>query len=307
MLYFTFIILIFFCQGLEAQDSPFLIILGTVQDGGSPHIGCQKACCRDLFDNPDPKRKVVALGLIDPVNKKNFLFEATPDFTSQLKALKKHSPFAAAETPDAIFVTHAHIGHYTGLMYLGREALNAVNIPVFAMPAMKSFLENNGPWEQLLSLKNITIREMHNEQGIPLTSLLSVIPFTVPHRDEYSETVAFKISGPSKSALLIPDINKWSKWAKDIRKEILSVDYAFIDATFYDGEEINYRDISEIPHPFIIETMELFKNLDSEQKAKVCFIHFNHTNPVLKENSSQAQTVKNMGFNLARIYDVFKL
>jgi pyrroloquinoline quinone biosynthesis protein B len=292
---------------LNDQQAPFLIILGTIQDGGSPHIGCDKACCRELFRNPDPNRQVVSLGLVDPLNSKNFLFEATPDFTSQLKELKKHSPFSAGETADAIFLTHAHIGHYTGLMYLGREAFNAAEIAVYAMPRMKTFLQQNGPWSQLVHLKNISIREMQNEKEITLTSQLSVTPFIVPHRDEYSETVGFKITGPHKSALFIPDINKWSQWKKDIKKEILKVDYAFLDASFYDAEEINYRDISEIPHPFMIETMELFNDLEEQQKAKVCFIHFNHSNPVLKENSSQAQTVKNRGFNISQIYEVFNL
>jgi len=281
-----------------------LVILGTLQDAGSPHIACTKDCCKELFQNPDQNRKVVSLGVIDPENKVSYLFEATPDISVQMKMLKQ---FGSKETPDGIFLTHAHIGHYSGLMYLGKEAMNAKSIPVFAMPRMKKFLEESGPWSQLVSTSNISIRELAIGKSEQLTLNITVTPFTVPHRDEYSETVGFIIEGPTKKALFIPDIDKWEKWDTSIIEEIKKVDYAFIDATFFDAEEIDNRDIREIPHPFIIESMELFANLSSTEKKKIYFIHVNHTNPVLNSDSKQAKQVIDNGFNLAQIYDVFRL
>ena len=284
-----------------------LVILGNVQDAGSPHIACNKDCCKALFENPDSNRKVVSLGVLDPRNDKKYLFEATPDITSQLKLLKNYSPASSSEVPDGIFLTHAHIGHYTGLMYLGKEAINASQIPVYTMPKMKNFLETNGPWSQLVANKNILIKEMLSKKEVVLSDNLKVIPFLVPHRDEYSETVGYKIIGPNKKALFIPDIDKWQKWDSNILKEIAEVDYAFLDATFFDGVEINNRDISEIPHPFIIESMKLFSELPSEEKNKIYFIHFNHSNPVLDIESSQSKQVLEKGFHIARMNDVFKL
>lgn len=284
-----------------------LIILGTVQDAGSPQIGCKKDCCKDLFTNPDPNRKVVSLGVVDTKNKATFLFEATPDIATQVKALKKSASFAAEETPTGIFLTHAHIGHYAGLMFLGKEAMNASNTPVYAMPKMKTFLENNGPWSQLVVNKNIEIKATENNKALELTSNLKVVPFTVPHRDEFSETVGYTIIGPNKSVLFIPDIDKWNKWDQDIITEIAKVDYAFIDATFFDAEEINNRDITEIPHPFIVESMELFKELPSTEKSKINFIHFNHTNPALNIESSKAKQIIKNGFNIAQINGVYNL
>jgi pyrroloquinoline quinone biosynthesis protein B len=111
-----------------------LIVLGTIQDGGSPHIGCKKDCCRNLFLNSDESRKVVSLGLIIPEHNKKYIFEATPDLPEQMKILRNYSAFGEKETPDGIFLTHAHMGHYTGLMYLGKAAMNADNVPVYAMP-----------------------------------------------------------------------------------------------------------------------------------------------------------------------------
>ena len=284
-----------------AQDisETSLVVLGTIQDAGYPHIGCTREDCKSLFDNPNPIHKVVSLGVIDPENKKNWIFEATPDFPSQISDLQKLSPFEHQETPDGVFLTHAHIGHYSGLMYLGREALGANQCPVYAMPKMKFFLENNGPWDQLISLNNIKISPLENKETNQLSSNISVTPFLVPHRDEYSETVGYIIRGPSKSVLFIPDINKWDKWESNIVEKIKKVDYAFLDATFYDGEEINNRNISEIPHPFIIESMKIFNNMPDNEKNKIHFIHFNHTNPVLRRNSEQTKLILKNGFNIA--------
>ena len=284
-----------------------LIILGTIQDAGSPQIGCTKDCCKELFQQPGKERKIVSLGLVDPANQKKYLIEASPDLTQQAKALKNYTSFDTKETPDGIFLTHAHIGHYTGLMYLGKEAINADSIPVYAMPRMKNFVEQNGPWSQLVKNKNIVVREMNDQKEIQLTNNLRVTPFIVPHRDEFSETVGYIISGPNKKALFIPDIDKCEKWTTNIIEAIAKVDHAFIDGTFYDGEEINNRDISTIPHPFIIESMRLFNDLPAAEKKKICFIHFNHTNPVINKETKQYRQVIQNGFNIALINDVIKL
>ncbi len=284
-----------------------LIILGTIQDAGSPQIGCTKDCCKELLLHPVKNRRVVSLGLVDPANNKNYIIEATPDLMLQAKDLKAYSSFSNKELPDGIFLTHAHIGHYSGLMYLGKEALNADSITVYAMPRMKTFLEQNGPWSQLVKNKNIAVQEMNDQKEIDLTPGLKIIPFTVPHRDEFSETVGYRITGPHKKALFIPDIDKWEKWTAAIIDEIAKVDYVFIDGTFYDAAEINNRDISTIPHPFIIESMNLFKDLPAAEKKKIYFIHFNHTNPVIDKMSNRYQQVIQNGFNIAEVYTVFSL
>lgn len=288
-------------------NSTSIVILGTIQDAGSPQIGCNKSCCMNLFENPDNSRQIVSIGLIDAQNNKTYLFEATPDIVKQMKMLTNYEKQSNKEIADGIFLTHAHIGHYTGLMFLGKEAMDAKNTPVYAMPRMKEFLTNNGPWSQLVARENIKLNEIENEKAIQLSNNIQVTPFLVPHRDEYSETVGYKIIGPNKSALFIPDIDKWPKWDKDILDEIKKVDYAFLDAAFYSGKEINNRDISQIPHPFIIESLEKFKELNKQEKNKVIFIHFNHTNPVIDPNSNEAKAVKALGFKIGKINDVFEL
>jgi pyrroloquinoline quinone biosynthesis protein B len=321
----TFLILIFFLSAMhpllsqslafvEAEvgktstnEIPFLVVLGTIQDGGSPHIGCKKKCCSTLFSRHDPNRKVVSIGVIDPKNEKKFLIECSPDFPTQAKKLLAFSPFTKNEIPDGIFLTHAHIGHYTGLMYLGKEAINSKETNVYVMPRMKQFIENNGPWSQLVSNHNIVLNPLDNNKKIQLSSNISMTPILVPHRDEYSETVGYIIEGTSKKVLFIPDIDKWDKWDRQIVDIIKIVDMAFIDGTFYDGQEINTRDITKIPHPFIIESMHIFKDLAIEEKQKIHFIHFNHTNPVLDSTTEESKSVRKNGFRIARMNQIVKI
>ena len=292
-------------EEIDQRNGVWITVLGNVQDGGSPHIGCEKECCSALFDYPDKDRKVSSLGVIDYKFNRSYIFDATPDFTSQLEYL--HSKMSVgANFIDGIFLTHAHIGHYTGLMYLGREAIGADSLPVFAMPRMQNFLQSNGPWSQLVELGNIEIQSIEEGDNLRLTDNVLVVPFTVPHRDEYSETVGYKIIGPNKTALFIPDINKWSLWEKSIVEEVAKVDFAFLDATFYDGNEVK-RNMAEIPHPFVAETMRLFENEDVREKRKISFIHFNHTNPLLNLNSPESELVFEKGFNIATFGEEFAL
>lgn len=299
-----FIALIAVLSGHKQIDSkPYLLVLGTIQDGGLPHLNCKKNCCSNLLNKGKIGGLVSSLGLIDPLAEQSYVFDASPDFTQQIALLQKHQK----DLPAGIFLTHAHIGHYTGLMYLGKEALNANQIPVYAMPRLDSFLHNNGPWSLLIENKNIQIKPLANQEHVVLNKSLKVIPFLVPHRDEYSETVGFKIIGPNKTALFIPDIDKWEKWDKNIVEEIKQVDYAFIDATFFGAAEINNRDISQIPHPFVSESMELFQDFSLSEKKKIRFIHLNHSNPLLDSSSTAYKDFKTAGFHLAVQNEVYEL
>ena len=282
---------------------PSLVILGTTQDAGSPHIGCEKICCRNITEN----RMVVSLGLVDTYNRMSFLIDATPDITSQLRDLARIAPYDNRKTSDGILLTHAHVGHYTGLMYFGKEALNADSVPVYAMPRMKSFLEANGPWSQLVNQGNIALHQIEAAENVKLTDVLTVTPLPVPHRDEFSETVGYRIKGARNTVLFIPDIDKWEKWDMDIVGLIAEVDYALLDGTFFHGNEIGYRDISQIPHPFIVESLSLFGELAPEERRKIHFIHFNHTNPVLNPASEARQLVIDQGFRVAETGMIFEL
>ena len=289
IVFILFLPLIAFAQ---VNTTYTLKVLGVVQDGGLPHLGSNKLCC----DEAQSKRHVTSLMLINNGNNYSYLFDASPDINEQLNFMGDR----IKKDLKGIFLTHAHIGHYTGLMYFGREALNSKSINVYAMPRMKKFLEQNGPWSQLVSLENILITELNNYSKISVDSNVIIQPFEVPHRPEFSETVGYKIYGPNKKALFIPDIDKWEKWDKNLVKLVREFDYILIDATFYDSKEIN-RDISEIPHPLVTETMELLSSLSIDTRNKIYFIHMNHTNMMLNPKSELSKLVISKGFKIARL------
>jgi pyrroloquinoline quinone biosynthesis protein B len=279
-------------------DQPFVLLLGVAQDAGYPQADCQKDCCKTAWEQPQHRRMVSCIAVVDPASNQFWMVDATPDFAEQQRFAQYVLPGRQLKLA-GIFLTHAHIGHYTGLMQLGREAMGAKAVPVHAMPRMTDFLGNNGPWSQLVSLRNIELRPLRPDSAVVLNERLRMVPMPVPHRGEFSETVGFRIEGPGRSLVFIPDIDKWERWERDINAVVKATDYALLDGTFYQNGEIPGRDMSEIPHPFIEESMARFSQLSAMQKAKIRFIHFNHTNPVIRENSAAAKHVLDCGFGIA--------
>ncbi len=278
-----------------------LIVLGVAQDAGKPQIGNSND---PAWDDPSLERHATSLALVDyrPPNTKRWLFEATPDLKRQLHRLDGLTPSAASPHPDGVFLTHAHIGHYTGLLMFGHEAMGAENMTVYAMPRMANYLAENGPWSQLVRYHNIILAIMAAGQPEQLASDIVVTPFLVPHRQEFSEVAGFKIQGPSKTALFIPDIDSWEDWDAEgtqIEDFIRDVDFAYVDATFFADGEIPGRDMSGFPHPFVSHSMKRFASLSETERSKIRFIHMNHTNPLLIPGAQERNVVKKNGFNIA--------
>lgn len=273
-----------------------LVVLGAGQDAGAPQIG--------NADDTEPRLLPSSIAVIDRENGQRFLFDATPAITEQLAMLDRIEPPQDGLGIDGVFLTHAHIGHYLGLVYFGREAAGASKVPVFAMPRMAKFLRENAPWSQLLDLENIAVTQLEADGLAPVSDVFGVFPITVPHRDEFSETVGFLVMTPEKRALYVPDLDSWDEFAKagggTLANLIGGVDYAFIDATFWDDNELKGRDMSAIPHPRVTGTMKRLADLPESERAKVHFIHYNHTNPIRDPGSAESKEVMERGFNIAR-------
>ena len=288
--------------------SPYVLVLGTAQDAGYPQAGCQKNCCRPAWKDHSKSRFPTSLAVVDPSTRQRFLLDCSWQLPHQLQMLQED--FGRHDSPgiDGIVLTHGHIGHYTGLMHLGREVMGADSVPVYAMPRMKQFLTSNGPWSLLVKLKNIRLEAIQKEQTFSLNPNVSVTPIVVPHRGEFTETAGFIVSlevtesgtkTKSRKILYLPDIDKWDRWEKKIETVIQHVDLAFLDATFYQNGEIPGRDMSQIPHPFIEESLLRFQALNPQERNKVHFIHLNHTNPAMNPNSAAASAIRRSGMHLA--------
>jgi len=292
----VFLLLFAFAANIFA-GRPYVVILGVGQDAGVPQMGCDSPFCREAWGNPKLRQMVSSLALVDPETKSRWIFDATPDLPEQLEVLKRQTR-DRSNNITGIFLTHAHIGHYTGLMYLGRESMNSHDVSVFAMPRMKVLLEQNAPWSQLVTVKNIAIKPLVDKLETRLNERLTVEPFLVPHRDEFSETVGFRIRSETKTLIFIPDIDKWEKWSTSLEDLIRASDILLLDGTFYADGEIS-RPMSEVPHPFVIETMNLLRQLPLKERSKVYFIHFNHSNPLVQGNMKKIRDVRSRGFRVA--------
>ncbi len=291
------VILLIICfASMALAANPYVLVLGTAQDAGVPQMGCDSPFCKKAWAN-GTHEPVSSIALVDPDNGKRWIFDATPDLPKQFEMLRSATKDRSARL-DGMFLTHAHIGHYTGLMYLGRESMGAKNVPVYAMPRMREMLEKNAPWSQLVLLENITIRPLIEGQRVDLGNGISVEPFLVPHRDEFSETVGFRVRSARRTLVFIPDIDKWSKWPTTLADVVKASDFLLLDGTFYADGEIN-RPMSEVPHPFVTETMELLKGLSAADRKKVYFIHFNHSNPLIQRDAKKTAKVRNRGFRIA--------
>lgn len=287
-----------FSASVQAEESSYIVVLGIAQDAGYPQASCYRPHCMRAWENPEFARLTSSIAVVDEVSKTKYLFDATPDIRQQLYQLHLLAPDNRVAL-NGIFLTHGHMGHYTGLMHFGHEASGSKEVPVYVMPRMRDFLSSNGPWDQLVNYNNIKLIEMQDQQAVSPTARLKVTPMRVPHREEYTEAVGYHIQGPEKSALFIPDIDKWERWDTDIVSLVRSVDYALLDATFYADGEIPSRAMQDIPHPFVSESMKTFSVLSEEEKSRVIFIHFNHSNPLLIDGSPEQEEVERQGFRYA--------
>lgn len=279
-----------------------LLVLGTAQDGGIPHIGCYCPNCRAARAIPELARQIASLAILDLVAKNYFLIDASPDIRSQSDLAHRRLGLDISgrkNVPHGILLTHAHIGHYTGLMFYGFEGLHADRLPVFVSTRMGHFLAENGPWSRLVDDKNIILRPLKPGESTALSSRILVQPFRVPHRDEFSDTLGLRISGANKKAVYIPDIQGWEAWDHSVAAEAGRADIALLDGTFFSQEELPGRNLSKIGHPFITHSMDLLRDTVRREKTRVYFTHLNHTNQALDPEGEARERLREEGFALA--------
>ena len=286
----------------ETSRGPFVRVLGAAQDGGFPHAACEHDACRQARSREAAPRYVSSLALVLPATDQVFLFDATPDIRPQLDLLRdvRRPPQDRVDRAplDGVFLTHAHIGHYLGLAFLGFEAISASDLPVWVTPRMAAFLRANGPWSQLVDMGNIDLKPTSPGETVALSPEVSVTAFTVPHRDEFSDTVAYVIRGPRRSLLFVPDTDRWATWDPPLLERLAEVDVALLDSTFYSLDELPGRSLEEVPHPMTRTTMDLLEEHVGPD-LEVVFIHLNHSNPALLPDSPERGEVEARGFAVA--------
>jgi len=269
-------------------------VLGTAQDGGIPQPNCFCENCNRARADEQYQRLAASLAILFETENKWYMIDPSPDFKKQLDQIQRNIRFQ--KMMDGIFLTHAHIGHYPGLMFLGKEAVSTNEMPVMAGEQMSQFLAAHYPWKQLLDFSNIILTTIEHGQAYNLPEGTSITPLLVPHRNEFSETFGFILQGKEKRLLYIPDIDRWEDWDVNLDEVMKDIDYCLIDGTFYSQQELEGigRSYQDIPHPLISVSMEKFKRYT--KASKIYFTHFNHSNPVIGIDKSYKESVKANGF-----------
>jgi len=286
----------------QPATGPRLLVLGSAQDGGLPHAACSCPRCEAARRDPQRARQISSLAVLLPTDRRVILVDATPDIRVQLDALRDvRSPPAGRvdRAPvDGVLLTHAHLGHYTGLAFFGFEALHTRDLPVWCTPAMAAFLRDNGPWSQLVALGNIALHELVPGAALALGDGVTVTPIRAPHRDEYADTVGFVFAGPRTRVLYVPDTDSWTRWSPPIEELLRTVDVALLDGTFYSLDELPGRAVSTIGHPLIADSMERFAPLVTTGAPAIHFTHLNHSNPAVDADGAVGRAIASRGFHV---------
>ena len=277
---------------------PVVRVVGTVQDGGLPHAACDCVRCEAARRDDTRRRNIASLAILHPEPRQVFLIDATPDIRRQLDAVAGWKEFAQGRVDRAplagVLLTHAHIGHYAGLAFLGFEAIHTRDLPVYCSQSMSAFLADNGPWSQLVELGNIERIEIVPGESFSLAPDLSVVPLEIPHRREYTDTLGFLISGPRRTVLYVPDTDSWRAWDPELTTYLDDVDVAILDGTFYSAEELPGRSVDSIGHPLITESMDLLQSWSG--RIEIYFTHLNHSNPALDPDAPERREITRRGF-----------
>jgi pyrroloquinoline quinone biosynthesis protein B len=291
------------CAGeADTIERPLLRVLGTAQDGGLPHASCSCVRCEAARDDPGRRRLVSSLALVTSAGTTH-LFDATPDIREQLDLLRdlREQPGRVDRSPLAsVWLTHAHMGHYTGLAFFGFEAMHTPDLDLFCSSSMARYLRNNGPWSQLVEMGNVSLNEIAAGQPTSLDGGVTITAINVPHREEYSDTLGFIFEGAARRVLFVPDTDPWRAWDPPLIDQLADIDVALLDGTFYSGTELPGRDLSEIGHPLITSSMDLLEPLVSAGRLEVYFTHLNHSNPALDPASIERREIERRGFHVLR-------
>lgn len=283
-----------------------LVLLGSAQDGGLPHAGCLCPNCRAARLDHTRRRLPASAGIVSGDHLA--LIDATSAFEEQWHMLWERSPRSRNVdgerygAPEIVILTHAHTGHYAGLWQLDRSVLAARGTRVLSPPGVHAFLSAQEPWAGMVREGFIALEPMPLDTGIELLPGIRLTAIEVPHRAEWeTDTVALIVTGSDRSALYLPDIDRWDEWQHDIADIVRDVDAAFLDGCFWAAPTSR-----NVPHPPVVETLDRLQPLVDTGK-RVAFIHLNHSNPLCDPATDEYRQVIERGFQAGREGDAARL
>jgi pyrroloquinoline quinone biosynthesis protein B len=256
-------------------------ILGNVQDGGVPHLGCGCDVCEAAREDQRKQKYVASILLKESSDEDSvrYLIDATPDVRYQIKG----------DYLDGVFISHGQLGHITGLLDFGEEGCDKNDLPVYVTDKTRRFIEHNDPYRLLIDKDNIDLKDFNDGESLNLQGA-EIEAREAEHSRLNTDTTSFMIKGPEKKLFYMSDIHAWTE---ETLQSVKEADIAIVDGTFWNEEEIDR--FEEVTHPVMKETMHKTEDWDTE----IYFTHLNHTNPVLRKDSEERKELEERGYHVA--------
>tara|TARA_B100001250_G_scaffold50110_1_gene39175 strand:+ start:237 stop:1124 length:888 start_codon:yes stop_codon:yes gene_type:complete len=287
-------------------------ILGTAQDGGIPQAGCSCERCNEAHKDLRLRKYPVSLGIIGTDGSKHII-EVTKNLSEQLMIWSTNGN--ELFIPETVSITHLHLGHVEGIGQFGKPVMASKEVDVFLSHKNKNIFDERSDIKLMIEENNIrTHAKNFNQLFEPMQGCGFSLQFiSIPHRSELGDTAAIIIKGNKRNILFMPDQDSWEEtleyYSKENIREFLKmfdINEALIDGTFWSMEELPGRNISEIPHPTIQDSLKLLgKRMEND--PRISFLHLNHSNPVNDIGSKQRKLVEENGWRVSEIGDVLKL
>ncbi len=258
-------------------------------------MGCQCPTCVAAREGIVPRRLAASAAVVDRDGGRAWLIDASPDLPVQLEAVADAlpGPKRSGIPLSGVLLTHIHMGHYWGLGHLGREGMMPRDLPVMGPPRTVEFLGENRPFSDMVEWGALRIKSVQPGEDLALADGITFRPLEVPHRDDFSDTVAWLVSGPRWRVLYAPDMDIMEDAFVDL---VSGVDMAIIDGTFHTRDEIPGA-MGTVPHPPVTETMVRLQPA-LEGGTRIAFTHLNHTNPLCDPRSPEFEHLVSRGFGV---------
>lgn len=263
-------------------------VLGNAQDGGVPHLGCSCQNCEAVRNGNKEPLYVNSLLLKEDGsdNSVRYLIGATPDIRFQI----------VGKFIDGVFVSDSQMADMLGLLHFGKPVRDAKGVPVYSTPEVLEYLEENDPYKLLVDRENIEAHPVEPGEEVDVQGG-KVTPVEVNHYGE-NRTLAFMIEGEGKKLFYM---SQTDEWREDNLEKVKEADIAIIDGCFWTPDEIDRYE--EVLHPPIKQSLDRLEDVDTE----IYFTHFNHTNPVIREDSDERQELEERGFGVVEKGDEFEI
>ena len=106
--------------------------------------------------------------------------------------------------------------------------------------------------------------------------------------------------------MFLPDHDDWEQTLESVGYstpndwfQALGATHVLLDATFWNGDELSGRDMRDVPHPTVEETLARVQD-GALGGPEIILIHLNHTNPLNNPDSPQSRMIEVAGHRIGR-------